>query len=88
MVIIRRRRRIRHRPGEFPNGVLRSLWYFWLQQGQGGLAPVDTETLAGGVDVLFHRRFGQTQLGGDFLIGQEGRQTQALFLTRGQRGNH
>jgi hypothetical protein len=59
-----------------------------VQQGQGGLAPVDAEPLAGGVDVLFDGRFGQAQGCGDFLVRPEGGQAQAFFLTGGQRRWH
>tara|TARA_R110000782_G_scaffold33918_1_gene81424 strand:+ start:123 stop:476 length:354 start_codon:yes stop_codon:yes gene_type:complete len=88
MVDFRWCRRIKRRPWKFVHGVLRSRWYLWFQKGQGRLAPVDPQALAGGVDVLFHRRFGQAQFGGDFLVGPECRQAQAFFLTRGQRGQN
>ena len=59
-------------------------WYVSFQKGQGGLAPVHAQPAAGFVDVLFDGGFRQAQLDGDFLVGQEGRQSQAFFLTCAQ----
>lgn len=84
MIDVRGCHRIRRRVRKIAYGALRSRRYLWSQKGQGGLAPVDAQSLAGGVDVFLDRRLGQAEFGSDFLVGPEGRQPQALFLTRGQ----
>ena len=64
------------------NGVFRSLWYVSFQKGQRGLASVDPQPAAGLMHVFLDRGLGQPELHSDFLVGEEGGQPQALFLTR------
>ena len=63
-------------------------WYVSFQKGQGGLAPVHAQPAAGFVDVLFDGGFRQAQLDGDFLVGQEGGEPQAFFLTGAEALRH
>jgi hypothetical protein len=70
------------------NGVFRSLWYVSFQYRQRGLAAIDAQPAASLVHVLLDGRFGQAEPGGDFLVGQEGRQPEALLLTRAEGLRH
>lgn len=69
------------------NGVFRP-WYFLFQERQRRLAPIDTHPAAGLMDMLLDGGLGQAKPDSDFLVGQEGRQPQTLFLAGAEALRH
>jgi hypothetical protein len=63
-------------------------WYVSFQKGQRGLAPVHPEPAASLVHVLLDGGLRKAEPDGDFLVGEESRESQTLFLSCAEALQH